>query len=98
MPELKPILEYCQQNNRVCPMPQKWNELYGLLKNKVQKQTGRWEPSLPLILAAWYDTTALLKILRLREHIEWAAKQNQLEEIASFLKSLNEDEWHHLGE
>lgn len=61
MTALKFILEYCQQNNRVCPMPQKWNELYNLLKIKKQNPSGGWEPPLPLILAAWYDTSALLK-------------------------------------
>ncbi len=66
MVDLKFILEYCQQYNRVCPMPQKWSELYNLLNNKKQKPSGGWEPSLPLILAAWYDTPALMKIIRLR--------------------------------
>lgn len=91
------ILEYCQENNRICPQPTKWKELYELLKNKKQKSSGGWEPSLPLILAAWYEPH-LLKIIRFREHIEWAEKQGQLEEISSFLKSLKEDEWFHTND
>ncbi len=93
---LEAVWNYCQQNNRICPMPQKWNELFGLLKNKRRKSSGGWEPSLPLILAAWHDTPILLKSLRLREHIKWAEDQKQLEEISSFIYSLREDEWLHL--
>lgn len=75
-------------------MPQEWNELYKLLKNKKQKPSGGWEPALPLILAAWYEPH-ILKITRFREHIEWAQKQNQLEEINQFLLSLRENQWFH---
>jgi hypothetical protein len=48
------VLAEAQRNNRVCPQPQKWSELYELLPNKRRKGNG-WEPSLPLILAAWWD-------------------------------------------
>lgn len=73
-------------------MPMRWNELYNLLSNKKPK-----EPSLPLILAAW-DSGALFKQLRFFEHLEWAEKQNQLEEISDFLHGLNEKDWFHIGD
>ena len=57
-----------------------------------------WEPALPLILAAWHDTAALSKILRLDEHIRWADEQNALDEISTFLRNLPEDHWLHLDE
>lgn len=63
-----------------------------MLKNKKRK-----EPSPPLILAAWYEP-AIFKILRFKEHLEWANKQGQLEEISNYLKSLKEENWYHLGD
>ncbi len=97
MVTLEQALEEAQKNNRVCPQPLKWKELYELLPNTKRKGNG-WEPSLPLILAAWGNTPAMLKILRLREHIEWAFEHGCLDDILVFLQNLKEDEWHHFGE
>jgi len=86
-----------KKNNRVCPQPKKWNELYEMLPKRKRKGNG-WNPSLPLILAAWWDTPAMMKMLRLREHIEWASAQGCLDEVHKFLVNLTEDEWCHIGE
>ena len=67
-----------------------------MLPNK-QRAGGGWEPALPLILAAWHDTPALFKMLRLAEHIEWADKHGALVSVATFLRALREEDWHHLG-
>ena len=40
----------------------------------------------------------MLKMLRLAEHIEWAAKHDSLEAIGKFLRELREDDWHHIGD
>jgi len=96
MATLEETLEEAQKNYRVCPQPQKWNELYELLPNKQRKGNG-WEPSLPLILAAW-EEPALSKMLRLREHIEWASEHGCLDAIYVFLMNLKEEEWYHIGE
>ncbi len=60
--KLRELLEYVKANGRVCPMPVRWNELYEILPRKHRVGSG-WHPPLPLILAAWYDTPALLKNL-----------------------------------
>ena len=91
------VMAEVQKNQRVCPQPQKWNQLYEMLPQRRRKGTG-WEPSLPLILAAWWDTPALPKMIRLREHVEWAAAHGCLDEIYSFLCDLPEDKWHHIGD
>jgi hypothetical protein len=88
------LIEYCNKNNRVCPEPNSWNELWKMLQNKTQIGN-RWIPSSPLILAAWWDTPILMKKLRFLDHIEWANKNGQLREIANFLMNLSEDQWHH---
>ena len=97
MATLEDVLAEGQKNQRVCPQPQKWNELYQLLPDKRRKGNG-WEPALPLILAAWWDTPALLKMLRFREHVEWASRHGALDAVHDFLTTLDETDWHHLGE
>ena len=97
MATLKDAIAEATKNQRICPQPRRWNELYHLLPDR-RRQGGRWEPALPLILAAWHDTGALFKSLRLREHLEWAASHGALEQVYSFLLSLPESDWHHYGE
>jgi hypothetical protein len=92
--QLKSLLDYCSENERVCPQPQKWNELWELLPNRGRNGSG-WEPALPLILAAWYDTPVMLKMLRLREHIEWANSHEALDLIDKFIRDLPETDWYH---
>lgn len=91
------LIAYCRENARVCPMPQRWSALWELLPNRARVGVG-WQPPLPLILGAWDDTPALVKMLRLAEHIEWADRHNGLELVERFLRDLPEDEWLHLGD
>ena len=97
MATLEEALAEAQKNRRVCPQPQQWQRLYEMLPRKQGVGAG-WEPALPLILAAWWDTPALPKMLRFREHIEWAATHGCLAEVHAFLQALPEDQWHHVGE
>ena len=53
---------------------------------------------MPLILSAWWDPPAMLKILRLREHIEWASEHGCLDVIYEFMQNLKEEKWFHFGE
>ena len=91
------LTAYCRENNRVCPLPDLWHQLWKMLPNRIQIGAG-WQPPLPLILAAWYDAPALSKMLRLTEHIEWAGQHGSLESVAGFLRELREEDWLHLGE
>ena len=58
----------------------------------------RWQAPLPLILAAWHDTPPMLKMLRLAEHIQWAAQYRELDLVGKFLCELREEEWFHIGD
>ena len=87
---------FCTENRRV--IPRDWNKCYQLLANKRRKPAGGWEPSLPLILAAWDVTMPIEKQLRFKEHIEWARDQGQLAQIGKYLRSLDESDWYHSGE
>ncbi len=91
---LSELKEFCQLNERICPQPQLWNDLWNILKDK--KQTGnQWQPSLPLILAAWWETSILSKRIRFFEHLDWSEKHGQLKEIIDFLLNLKEEQWFH---
>ena len=97
MTTLAATLAEATRNDRVCPIPQKWNELYAILPNTKQTVIG-WEPPLPLILAAWWDTPTSSKAARLREHIEWADSHGALVAVHGFLTNLDETEWFHLND
>jgi hypothetical protein len=88
---------YCRDDKRVCPLPKAWQQLWEMLPEK-RRTVDAWEPAMPLIGPTWHETPAMLKMVRLAEHIQWAAKHNALPEVAAFLRGLREDEWHHLGE
>ncbi len=91
--DIETLKEYCKANKRVCPVPVRWNDLFNLLKDKKPK-----EPSPPLILAVWWEVGAIFKQMRFFEHLEWAEKQNQIDEISKYIYSLSEDEWFHFGD
>jgi hypothetical protein len=44
------------------------------------------------------DTPAMLKMLRLQEHIEYAQAHGVLADVDAFLRSLPEEDWAHLGD
>lgn len=70
MTTLEETLAVAQSNSRVCPKPRGWKKLYEMLPEREQgRVTG--ELGLPLILAAWHDTSAIAKMGRLREVDQW---------------------------
>lgn len=97
MESLESILLFCRQSGRICPRPDLWNGLWEMLPNKSRDGAG-WEPPLPLILNAWWFTSDSEKALRLKEHIEWAVKHQSLNVVAEYLRSLQESDWHHIGD
>ena len=82
-------------NDRVCPRPIQWVKLYRLLRDRREAQDG-WELPPPL-LENGDNAPALLKILRLKEHIRWAATHGALDEAHQFLVQLREEDWLHAG-
>ena len=95
--DLDELLSSCRAADRICPMPQRWNQLYKLLPERRRDGVG-WQPPLPLILAAWWETTDSEKQSRFEQHLRWAADHGALPEVIAYLHSLPETEWHHVGE
>jgi hypothetical protein len=86
----------CTANNRA--IPRDCDKHYGLLWNKRQKPGGGLEPVLPLILSAWHNTMPIEKVLRFKEHLQWACDRGQADKIGAYLRGLREEEWYHYGE
>ncbi len=97
MVTLDEVLAETRRNRRICPQPKKWSELYELLPYNIRRGYG-WETMFPRIQNVWWETPALVKVVRLQEHIEWAAKQGYLDVVYTFLVNLKEEEWQHVGE
>ncbi len=91
------LLNYVRAGERICPLPQMWSRLWEMLPGKARVGAG-WRPPAPLILAAWHHTNDDEKVQRLREHIEYAASQGCLDPVDTFLRALQEDEWHCRGD
>ncbi len=92
---LKALLDFVRENGRVCPIPQRWNELWAMLPSR-RRVENAWKPPMPLVLAVWWDTPALMKMARLEEHIRYAEAHGVLVDIDRYLRGLPEKEWAHL--
>jgi hypothetical protein len=95
--QLALILEFVKAEQRVCPMPVRWQEMWESLPGR-QRRGSSWEPSPPLILGEWWSTPSFAKMERLAEQINYAAGHDALAEVDRFLRALPEAEWAHLGE
>ncbi len=96
-PVLALLLEYVKANDRVCPMPLRWTELWEMLLGR-EMRGGSWQPPRPLILGEWWTTPSFTKVECLGEHINYAAAHGCLAEVDVFLRGLTEAEWAHVGE
>lgn len=82
------LSEYLAKLPGSFPVPDAWMQLYELLP---PDKDGNSAP-LPLILGA-YGVPDMFKILRFREHVQWADENNALPLVAVFLMTLPVDAW-----
>lgn len=86
------VMAEARRFNRVCPVHSQWLRLDSLLA----------VAGLATAPAALVDGDArrappLAKRMRLRDQVEWAARNGLLQEVYVFLASLSEDQWTHMG-
>lgn len=87
------VIVEARRNNRVCPQPAFWQQLYDMLPDKQRSQ-----PPVPMVGDAWLGTPSIPKRVCLRQHIEWADEHGALEPVFAFMKGLSEDQWLHMGD
>jgi hypothetical protein len=95
--QLAALQGFIKAEQRVCPMPLRWQELWEMLPGRVRRG-GTWEPPPPLILGEWWSTPSFAKAERLAAHIDYAAAHGALAQVDGFLRGMPEAEWAHLGE
>lgn len=88
------LMVTARRNNRVCPRPLLWTQLYHLLEGSGYLDL----PHPPVEPWIWTKLSHLQKRLRFREHIEWAERHGKLEQVAGFTEGLAESDWLHMGE
>jgi hypothetical protein len=98
-PQVQPLsadelMGLVRRNNRVCPRPAAWRELYHALEG--DRYMDLEAP--PVEAWIWGKLSDLQKRLRFRVHIEWAERHGKLPQFKRFLDELPEREWLHMGE
>jgi hypothetical protein len=76
-------------NNRICPKPMIWNELYKMMCEDLKAHT---IPK-PLILSGWNFSSDLEKATRFREHLS-LIDFNSDNRIREFVLAIKEEDWH----
>ena len=89
MTQLEDIEAFCRSEGRFCPMPVYWMRLYDIVVRGDKKTS----LSVPLILAAWGETTNLDKMVRLVEHLHFAEQHGTLDEADAYLRELPLSRW-----
>jgi hypothetical protein len=90
---LQDAMVEARRNNRVCPKPPRWQQLYDMLPERTPTR-----PTPPLLGVSWNATPSLSKRMCLREHLAWAETKGALPAVVEFLRQLPEEDWHHMGE
>lgn len=91
---LQALIDYVSADQRVCPQPRRWDELWRMLPEHRRVGDG-WEPPLPLILGAWWHSGSREKRQRLIAHLNYAATHGVLPQVDQYVRSLSKAEWAH---
>lgn len=86
------VLVEARRNNRVCPQPVFWFQLYDLLPESPRR------PVPPPDGPAWRAASSLAKRMALRDHLEYANAAGVLPAVMSFMRGLREENWLHMAD
>jgi hypothetical protein len=89
------LIDYASAEGRICPQPMAWDRLWRILLKQAGALPGVEKPPPPLILGAWHFATGLEKMIRLKQHIQWAEYHGIIEEVEAVLRGLPENDWFH---
>lgn len=94
----KTLLEYCLINERVCPKRDYWNQLWVINAKAKTFDSILNQNKSPLLDEKSSEQEKLQRSVRLRKYIEFADKNNLINEMDGFIRSIPEDKWHHFYE
>jgi hypothetical protein len=86
------VMMEARRLNRVAPCEARWQQLHVLLK-----AAGRGDPPPPMTGIEATATPPLVKRIRIRDQVEWAAEHGLLEPLFQFFTALPENQWVHIG-
>jgi hypothetical protein len=85
------LINYIKSDKRICPMPQKWMAIFGIISSELPPNV-----LVPLILGAWNFTEDSEKQKRLIEQIEFAfsLSGDKFEKFEKAIYALNDADWY----
>lgn len=92
--DLAYALDLSQREDRVCPKPDAWQLVFGLL-HLMATEAGVEPPPPPMPKRAWVATSRMAKRMAFRDHVEWAARIGQLPRLCALLETFDESRWLH---
>jgi hypothetical protein len=87
------VMTEARRNNRVCPIESEWRRLHAFLTS-----VNADDAPPPLTGAEYRRSAPLVRRIRVRDQVEWAAQHGLLRDLLSFIESLPEDHWIHMGD
>ena len=94
------IINFLKENKIVCPLPNKWNELWKLMIRDVHPKDSKglvavqirekFNLPLPCVLHGWYVSDEKKKE-RFKEHIAWAKKHEILPLLENYITKLEKN-------
>jgi hypothetical protein len=93
-PQLLELIEYCQSDNRICPVPILWNRIYHNYSWYTDRRDFAKYPPLkkPLLLNVW-NASNIEKRLRLLTQIYWCYKNYLIGSIYSSIMRIDGRGW-----
>jgi hypothetical protein len=88
--KLDSLLDFVRSNGRICPQPWAWQRLFKLLPERTAT-----DPAPPYVGDSWHDANDVHKVMRLVEHIQWAAEHGAFREVSNFLRTLPKKDWYY---
>lgn len=95
-PKLLELIEYCQNNHKICPLPSDWNRICSNYMRYTHRCKFTKFPPFrpPLVLSTWHYSSDVDKRLRLLTQIYWCYKNYGMESMYGAIMKLEDDDWH----
>jgi hypothetical protein len=96
--KLQSLKEYCDSENRICPKDSHMSEISHILIENGVKTKGETTLPLPFYLPNWLGPIYILRVSIFQDYIDCGYKNGIIDKLDAYVRSLDENEWHHHGE